>query len=355
MKIPDSALTSELPAFEYLLLSLICLKADRTRCWKGPIAELCVLTRGASTSTVKRALKALSGAGYLDISRAKSSNGYWGVNIYKVLEPEFTSDLPLDEPWVMGDLTSHDYVTTYYDSRYCYNSITTSTSSYNYLTVITVSSYNVLGNAEGNESSTSYYSSTEGGHGKEKGMVSKYDDGEDLAGVGLTSSRDEFSPSVKKNDPKTRGKRPQHEWTPSDVAAEFSFLVGRKYPWLPGALNVHKLTGALAAYRKKYSTTPLLELEILKIFMADPYNFKDVGTEAPNLYRKFMYSFGTKIQQARTNLGMPAGVDESPKVATPRMEQLKSSDGLREYDKSMSGRFALKRYEERLMAKVGDD
>ena len=65
-------------------------------------------------------------------------------------------------------------------------------------------------------------------------FMRKYeDDGEDLAGFGLVENRDAPQPKIRKSDPKTRGKRPEHEWSPMDVAAEFSFRVGRKYPLLP--------------------------------------------------------------------------------------------------------------------------
>ena len=183
-------------------------------------------------------------------------------------------------------------------------------------------------------------------------MVSKWDeDGDDLAGVGLTESRVEPQAPIKKNDPKTRGKRPDYEWTPGDVAAEFSFLVGRKCPWLPGTVNVGKLAGALAKYRKTFQTSALIELELLRLFVTDEYNFRDVGNKAPTLYKSFLHIFTTHMNQARENLGLPKlGVTVTPakeRVLTPR---IKSQDGLREYDDSMSGRMAIKRYEEKVAA-----
>jgi hypothetical protein len=57
----------------------------------------------------------------------------------------------------------------------------------------------------------------------------KYDDdGDNLAGFGLVEPKDAPQPKIRKSDPKTRGRRPEHEWTAMDVAAEFSYQVGRK-------------------------------------------------------------------------------------------------------------------------------
>jgi hypothetical protein len=84
------------------------------------------------------------------------------------------------------------------------------------------------------------------------------DDGDNLAGFGLVEPKDAPQPKIRKSDPKTRGRRPEHEWTPMDVAAEFSFQVGRKYPLLPGTVSVKTLSGALAKFRKQYETNALI-------------------------------------------------------------------------------------------------
>ena len=175
--------------------------------------------------------------------------------------------------------------------------------------------------------------------------MKQYDDGEDLAGFGLTEPKDAPAVKVRKSDPKTRGKRPQHEWTPMDVAAEFSYQVGRRYPLLPGTVNVAKLSGALRKFRTQYQTTALIELELLRLFMADERNFKDIGDEAPHLYKMYLASFGKKMNQARENLGLnkiTAKVDTTPTSGT-----LMASDG-RVFQNSLSGRAQLERYEKRL-------
>jgi hypothetical protein len=173
------------------------------------------------------------------------------------------------------------------------------------------------------------------------------DDGDNLAGFGLVEERDAPQPKIRKSDPRTRGKRPEHEWTPMDVAAEFSFRVGRKFPLLPGTVNVKQLSGALAKFRKQYETTPLIELELLRLFMADENNFRDVGDEAPFLYKKYLASFGKKINQARENLGL--GKISAPIDTVVKMGTLTASDG-RVFQNSLSGRVQMERHEKRLEA-----
>lgn len=130
-----------------------------------------------------------------------------------------------------------------------------------------------------------------------------------------------------------------------DVAAEFSYRVGKRYPLLPGTVNVRQLSGALSRFRKQYQTTALVELELLKLFMADERNFQNIGDEAPHLYKLYLASFGKKMNQARENLGLTkvnAKVDTSVKVST-----LTASDG-KVFQNSLSGRAQLERYEKRL-------
>jgi hypothetical protein len=133
-----------------------------------------------------------------------------------------------------------------------------------------------------------------------------------------------------------------------DVAAEFSYQVGRKYPLLPGTVSVKQLSGALRKFRTQYGTTPLIELELLRLFLGDERNFKDIGDEAPLLYKKYLASFGTKMNQARENLGlnkMTAKIE-----TTQASDKLVASDG-RTFQNSLSGRAQLERYEKRLKVK----
>jgi hypothetical protein len=173
------------------------------------------------------------------------------------------------------------------------------------------------------------------------------DDGEDLAGFGLVEPKEAPQPRIRKSDPKTRGKRPEHEWTPMDVAAEFSYQVGRLYPLLPGTVNVKSLSGALAKFRGQYNTTALIELELLRLFIADERNFEQIGDEAPFLYKKYLASFGKKMNQARENLGLTKV--NTPVKTSVKIGTLTASDG-RVFQNSLSGRAQLERYEKQLGA-----
>ena len=323
MEIPVEAYTSDLTDFQFRLLAVICLKSGPEGRLKASAAELGTLTGGVGEKTVRRGLVALEKAGFLNRTKTKRANGYRGKDIVDITSPHVTSGpLKAQDIWASNDRTSLDYRShsRIVDKPLVPNRLT----SYKLKDMETAS-----------------------GSTKEvKIFMRKYeDDGEDLAGFGLVENRDAPQPKIRKSDPKTRGKRPEHEWSPMDVAAEFSFRVGRKYPLLPGTVNVKNLSGALAKFRKQYDTNALIELELLRLFMADERNFKDIGDEAPHLYRIYLASFGKKMNQARENLGLNKVTAPSDTVV--KMGTLTASDG-RVFQNSMSGRAQLERHETRL-------
>ena len=95
--------------------------------------------------------------------------------------------------------------------------------------------------------------------------------------------------------------------------------------------------------RTRFQTTALIELEILKMFMVDEKNFKDVGDEAPHLYKRYLGMFRTHMNKARENLGL---VNPTEEVGD---KFVYASDG-REFDNTIVGRKALERYERKLNA-----
>lgn len=196
---------------------------------------------------------------------------------------------------------------------------------------------------------------------KEETLVTKWRPaGEDTSGDdeigGIGLFEDEKPAVVKhklstdKRDPKTRGRRPEHEWTPADVAVEFAYQLGRKYPLLPGLFKTKELTGALRQNRTKYGVTALIELEILRMFLGDSRMHSNDMSQAQYLYKRYLKMFTTHMDQALMNLGMPsrqalvADVDEEDID-----EYVYASDG-REFDNSLSGRAAMERYEEKMRA-----
>jgi hypothetical protein len=323
VRIPHEAYTANLTDYQFRLLATICHLAGSEGRLKASAAELGISTGNVHEKTVRRGLIALEEAGFIKRTRTKRANGYRGIDLLDITSPSGTL-----ESHSLGDAnvrTSHDYKSR---SHITNKSLVPNSKDSNQLKDIR---------------------NTEGVSMKEiRVPMRKWeDDSDNLAGFGLVEERDAPQPKIRKSDPKTRGKRPEHEWTPMDVAAEFSYRVGKRYPLLPGTVNVRQLSGALSKFRKQYQTTPLIELELLKLFMADERNFQNIGDEAPHLYKLYLASFGKKMNQARENLGLNkvnAKVDTSVKVLT-----LTASDG-KVFQNSLSGRAQLERYEKKLGA-----
>lgn len=310
MQMPSEAFLAHLTDYQFRLLATICHLAGSERCLKASATELAIETGKVHPKTVRRALKALESKGLIHRTTTKKKGGLQSSSVIHI-----------------GDSNvhpSHDYVTNSRNSHPAIKPLVPNSQS----------SYKLKDIEEKNFL-------------KEiKVPMRKWeDDGDSLAGFGLVEPKDAPQPKIRKSDPRTRGKRPEHEWTPMDVAAEFSFQVGRKYPLLPGTVNVKSLSGALAKFRKQYNTTALIELELLRLFMVDETNFRDVGDEAPFLYKKFLSSFGTKINQARQNLGLDK--INAKIIKTETSGTLTASDG-RVFQNSLSGRAQLERHEKRL-------
>lgn len=330
MQIPPEAYSSNLTDYQFRLLATICHLAGSEGRLQATAALLGIETGNVHEKTVRRGLLALETAGFLKRTKTKRANGYRGKDMWDVTSPQVT--LGTLEAQDIGDAnvhTSHDYVTNSYNSHIANNPLVPNTNSQY--------SYKLKDSEEKNFLKEIRVP-----------MRQYEDDGDNLAGFGLVEPKDAPQPKIRKSDPKTRGKRPEHEWTPMDVAAEFSYQVGRKYPLLPGTVSVKSLSGALAKFRNQYHTTPLIELELLRLFMADESNFRNIGDEAPFLYKMFLSSFGKKMNQARENLGLnkiTAKLDTEPTSA-----RLQASDG-RVFQNSMSGRAQLERHEKRLSDK----
>jgi len=323
--IPLEAYSAKITDFQFRLFAILCRFAGPGGLVETTVAQLCIETGKASDKTVRSALKGLESVGLITTKSSKRANGYQGKK--KILVKNYQDK---NEKLVKNYRTSHDYVTNSHPSYLATRPLVPNSHS-------SKASYKLK------------ESETEGFTKEIKVPMRKWeDDGDSLAGFGLIEPKDAPQPKIRKSDPKTRGKRPEHEWTAMDVAAEFSYQVGRKYPLLPGTVSVKSLSGALRKFRSQYGTTPLIELELLRLFLQDERNFKDIGDEAPHLYKKYLASFGTKMNQARDNLGLnkvTAKVETTPASGT-----LTSSDG-RVFQNSLSGRAQLERHEKRLKGK----
>lgn len=321
MRVPSEAFSADLTDYQFRLLITIYRLAGFKRSFKTRIDELAILTGNVNEKTVRRALKALEEKRLIWRTPTKMRGGLRGPDVIHIGDSNVQT---VEDSNVHA---THDKVTNSYLNH--------------------PANRPLVPNSHINQDSNKYFE-TKGFIKEIKIPMKKYDDGDDLAGFGLVEPKDAPQPRVKKNDPKTRGKRPEHEWTPMDVAAEFSYQVGRKYPLLPGTVSVKQLSGALAKFRKQYGTSALIELELLRLFMADEDNFKGIGDEAPFLYKRFLNSFGTKMNQARENLGLGK---INAKISTkPVSGTLTASDGT-VFQNSLSGRAQLERYEKRLKEK----
>ena len=319
--LPPEAFTADISDYQFRLLAILCRLAGPGGLVQASVAELCAESGKSSDKTVRSALQGLEKAGLILTEATRRANGYQGKKIILVKNYRH-----VDNQTVKNYRTSHDYVTNSRISHPSYKPL--------------------VPNANSQDSNKLKESETVGFTKEIKVPMRKWEDDTDsLAGFGLVEPKDAPQPKVRKSDPKTRGKRPEHEWTAMDVAAEFSYQVGRKYPLLPGTVSVKQLSGALRAFRTKYGTTPLIELELLRLFMQDERNFKGIGDEAPMLYKKYLASFGTKMNQARENLGLNK-VTAKIETATAS-DRLVASDG-RTFQNSLSGRAQLERHEKRI-------
>ena len=318
---PSEAYSASLTDYQFRLLAVLCHLSGSRGSIRLSAGELCVPTGNVHIKTVRRGLKALEEAGFISRTPMKKGGGLQGPSLIKIgnrsVHPAGNSNVHPTPGKVTNSRISH------------------------------IANKPLVPNSQ---SSYKLKDSESKIQLKEiKVPMRKYeDDGDDLAGFGLIEPKDAPQPKIRRSDPKTRGRRPEHEWTPMDVAAEFSFQVGRKYPLLPGTVNVKTLSGALAKFRKQYETTPLIELELLRLFMADESNFRNIGDEAPFLYKMFLASFGKKMNQARENLGL--GRINAKVETVETSARLIASDG-RTFQNSLSGRAQLERHEKRIKEK----
>lgn len=296
--------------------------------------ELGILT-GYSPASLRRGLRGLEKAGLVQTTRTKKAFGKYAANRYTLIEPSLTDERPEPKPSLTDERSTYDQVI----------SLTTN--------ILNNQDSNTLYNYSDNQMKKKGFKELRvvTGKWKPKGEDTSGDD--DIGGVGLFE--DEKPASVKHKlstdarDPKTRGRRPQEQWTAADVAVEFSFQLARKYPYLPGTFQTSPLRGALARNRKQYGITPLVELEVLRMFLGDKRNHHDAEEKPDLLYKRYLKMFQTHMGEALKNLGMPSMKElANADLVQERVEEyVYASDG-REFDNSIPGRRKLQKYEEKL-------
>ena len=170
------------------------------------------------------------------------------------------------------------------------------------------------------------------------------DDDDDLKGFGLldgdTTSGQRKS-SVSKKSSKTRHQRAREEWTPADVAAEFSWRIYDKVRGIPNMINTKTLTILLAKYRKEFGITASMELDLLDKFIGDERNLiaiKRQPSKTVNIFLVFITNNVNKLSQTSQVVIEEDNSSNSNLIA---------SDG-KVFDNTVIGKAALERYQAKL-------
>lgn len=319
MTLSSRLLEANLSHFQFRLFVTLWSLATPKGVVEESMDTLGCSTQTKSRNTVREAIRALEGKGLLETRRKRRGRKFYSGNSYVLLCPLWEASVcPAEEP----STDRADSNLNYLVNKSLVPNSHISHTSYENIQIHKVSEESM-----------------------NKSWREEQAKDDSVGGVGKLDSETPRTPPNKK-DTKTRGLRPKEDWTARDVAAEFSYLVGKKFPWLPGTVNVGRLAGALAKQRNQNQTTALIELELLNIFMVNEKNFVNIGNEAPDLYKKYLQLFRTKLVKAHTNLGIALpninGVSEEVKG-----DVLYASDG-RTFDNTIAGRSALERYEKKL-------
>lgn len=178
----------------------------------------------------------------------------------------------------------------------------------------------------------------------------KNNDDDEVGGFGLFEEEVQEKvaskmPAPSKRDPRTRGRRPEAEWTVYDVASEFSYQLSRKFPYTPGLVNVKNISGALRAWRNQYGTNATIEMEMLRKFFADERNYLTADKEPEKIHLVYLRMFKTNMRDVNESFDVYDAVETSD--LTVDEDYLYSSDG-RRFDNTLIGRKALARHEESL-------
>lgn len=321
MKLPIEVFSYDLSHLEFRILACMYHLADRWMAIDATISDLCILTR-SNPESVRKGVRGLEKANLVSTTRTKRNYGKLSKNRYTLL-------IPIHELVGSGQTPTPELVVSTVDR----------------VVNLTINSHELS-----NDKNTTYsYVEEEKLSTKWRPEGESTDGDDNIGGVGLFDDIAEEKPklSTDKRDPKTRGRRPQEEWTPADVASEFSYLLGRKFPLLPGLVSVRKLGGALAKNRKQYKITSVIEMEVMQLFFNDERNYQDAQKNPHYLHGRYLRMFTTHLDEALDNLGLPPRNAEVASVSNDRENFVYASDGKR-FDNSIPGRTALRRYEQTL-------
>lgn len=319
-----------LSASEYRLLDVLCLLSKNNVA--TPTMEELSRYAQSSEESIRRALRKLEAVELIKVERTRRNLGKFNYNRYVLISPSHKNvDLPSHKNVGRTEEPSHKNVGSTADH-----------SSSNYSN----------SNIEIKTTSLFMFESEHKKRTKEIVLKGWQDDDAELSGFGLFDDEVPASKKpekVSKRSSKTRNLRPQEEWTALDVAAEFS---SRVYAKLPGAVNVVntiQLQKILAKNRKQFNLTPIIELEVMRLFLEDNWFKTSAGAYPQYVQGRFLKFFTSHLPEALSNLGLHSDLSmtEEHAMSVSGPEFVYASDGTR-FDNSMPGRYDLMRYEDKL-------
>lgn len=326
----DELLLLSLSANEARTLLALRHLSDRDGKIVATMEELGILTN-YSRETIRVAVRSLEDRGLVATKRTKRNLGKLYKNEYQLMQKNLASDDKKQE-----NLASPAEVFSQKFLASTAGTDSTDIPSTKSKSIVLNTTYLIPSEARGKKF-------------KEVKLVNKWqDDSDDIGGFGLLDGEVPASLKpvpVSKRNPKTRWQRPQDDWTPADVATEFSYRMYQKINNAPAMINTSELRGALAAYRKRYNTNATIEMEIMEMFFGDARIWND-AKKAPHFAHKIFLRLITKsTAEVLDKLGMDEEVSK-PAPASSN-EYAYASDGTK-FDNSVSGRIDLSEYEEEL-------
>jgi hypothetical protein len=170
------------------------------------------------------------------------------------------------------------------------------------------------------------------------------DDDDDLKGFGLLDGdipSGQKKTHVSKQSSRTRHQRAQEDWTPADVASEFSWRIYDKVRGIPNMINTKTLTILLAKNRKEFGITASMELELLDKFIGDERNLIAIKRQPSKTINIFLVFITNNVNKISQTSQVVIEKDNSSN------NDLIASDG-KVFDNTVIGKAALERHEDKL-------
>jgi len=329
----DEMLLLSLSSSEARTLLALRHLADKNLKIKATMEDLGILTK-YSRETLRVAIRGLEDRGLLTTRRTKRNLGKLHVNEYQLIPSNLASD-DKEQKNLASDV---EVFSQKFLASTAGTGDTVVTSNTNSKSIVLNTTYLIPSEARREKNF------------KEVKVVNNWqDDDKELVGFGLLDGevRASLKPvPVSKKSTKTRWQRPQDDWTPADVATEFSYRMYQKINNSPAMINTSDLRGALASYRKRYNTNATIEMEVMEMFFGDARIWAEAKKAPHAAHKIFLRLITTQTAGVLDKFDMNDEVSK-PAPTTARARYVYASDGTK-FDNSIPGRVDLKEYEEEL-------